>query len=145
MARALGEKVRYLSGTGNSGHYYIDRDGAIYQFVDDLRIAHHVRRFNSRAIGIEIINVGRYPNWYSEHGQMQSESYTQAQIDAVIVLVNALADQHPSITAIAGHEDVDPDKMVAIDNLNLLIDRKVDPGPFFPWDEVMKKTSLNRL
>ena len=28
-AREYGERVLYESGTGNSGHYYIDRDGRI--------------------------------------------------------------------------------------------------------------------
>ena len=144
MARELGEKIWYQSGTGNSGHYYIDRDGAIYQYVDDLRIAHHVRRFNKRAIGIEIINSGRYPNWYSEHGQMQSESYTKAQINALVELTNKLALKHPSITTIAGHEDLDPDKMTASDNPNALIERKVDPGPFFPWFEVIQGVKLKK-
>ena len=33
MAREYGERLHYEVGTGNSGHYYIDRDGAV------LRIA----------------------------------------------------------------------------------------------------------
>ena len=30
-AREYGERVLYASGTGNSGHYYIDRDGSVYR------------------------------------------------------------------------------------------------------------------
>ena len=33
MAREYGERVLYDSGTGNSGHYYIDRNGSIQQYV----------------------------------------------------------------------------------------------------------------
>ncbi|HWS77121.1 MAG TPA: N-acetylmuramoyl-L-alanine amidase, partial [Thermomonas sp.] len=61
MAREYGERVLYASGTGNSGHYYIDRDGSIHEYVDPARIAHHTRGFNPRSIGIELVNSGRYP------------------------------------------------------------------------------------
>jgi N-acetylmuramoyl-L-alanine amidase len=33
IAREYGERALYDNGTGNSGHYYIDRDGAIYRYV----------------------------------------------------------------------------------------------------------------
>src|SRR5690606_34258660 len=45
-ARSEGERVRYDSGTGNSGHYYIDRDGSVHLFVRPARVAHHVRGYN---------------------------------------------------------------------------------------------------
>ncbi|HEY1589462.1 MAG TPA: N-acetylmuramoyl-L-alanine amidase, partial [Rhodanobacter sp.] len=32
-AREYGEKPLYDNGIGNSGHYYIDRDGAVYRYV----------------------------------------------------------------------------------------------------------------
>lgn len=142
LSREFGERVWYSSGTGNSGHYYIDRDGSVYQYVSDLRIAHHVRRFNQRSIGIEIINAGRYPNWYNQDGQSQTESYTDEQINSLIKLVNHLHHKYPHISTIAGHEDLDPDKMTASDNPHVLIDRKVDPGPLFPWHKVMKHIQL---
>ena len=62
-AREYGERVLYDSGTGNSGHYYIDRDGTVLRYVPDDRIAHHVRGMNRRAIGIELVNTGRFPHW----------------------------------------------------------------------------------
>jgi len=44
MAREYGERVLYpASGTGNSGHYYIDRDGGSVEYVPPQRIAHHTR------------------------------------------------------------------------------------------------------
>ncbi|MEO6518812.1 MAG: N-acetylmuramoyl-L-alanine amidase, partial [Pseudoxanthomonas sp.] len=48
-ARAMNEQVLYASGTGNSGHFYIDRDGSVHQFVDVERVAHHVRGYNPRS------------------------------------------------------------------------------------------------
>ena len=44
-ARSYGEQVLYDSGTGNSGHFYIDRDGSVHQYVSVERVAHHVRDF----------------------------------------------------------------------------------------------------
>src|SRR5690606_17820149 len=67
--RAWGERVLYPSGTGNSGHYYIDRDGTVLRYVPDERIAHHVRGHNARAIGIELVNTGRYPHWLDSRQQ----------------------------------------------------------------------------
>ncbi|MCI0442109.1 N-acetylmuramoyl-L-alanine amidase, partial [bacterium] len=43
MAREFGERIIYSeSGTGVSGHYYIDRDGSIFRYVPEDRIANHV-------------------------------------------------------------------------------------------------------
>ena len=42
-AREYGERVLYDSGTGNSGHYYIDRDGSTFEYVPVARVAHHTR------------------------------------------------------------------------------------------------------
>ena len=59
-AREFGERVLYPdTGTGASGHYYIDRDGALFCYVEPERIANHVRGWNPRSVGVEIVNTGR--------------------------------------------------------------------------------------
>ena len=46
-ARVSASEVLYEArSTGNSGHYYIDRDGSVHQFVAVDRVAHHVRGYN---------------------------------------------------------------------------------------------------
>src|SRR5262249_5623246 len=91
MAREFGERVRYTNtGTGNSGHYSIDLDGSVHRFVAPDRIAHHVYNHNSRSIGIEIVNVGRYPDWNDSRHQAFTAPYTQAQIDALLALLRKL-------------------------------------------------------
>ena len=40
-AREYGERILHASGTGNCGHYYIDRDGAVHVYVRPDRVAHH--------------------------------------------------------------------------------------------------------
>ena len=138
MAREYGERIIYEgSGTGNSGHYYIDRDGSIYRYVEDERIAHHVFSFNPGSIGIEIVNNGRYPHWFRSTDQIPEEEYTAAQIDAVKKLLRFLKKQYPLISKLSRHSDLDTRKIEAEDNPRILIHRKIDPGPLFPWDEIL--------
>ncbi|UCE88507.1 MAG: N-acetylmuramoyl-L-alanine amidase, partial [Pseudomonadota bacterium] len=141
-----GERIVHAkTRTGNSGHYYIDRDGAIYQYVDDDRIAHHVREHNPHTIGIELVNTGRYPEWYRSDNQIMTEPYPPAQVDSLVQLVGELRVRYPTISAIAGHEDLDRETLAAEDNPAVTIRRKVDPGPLFPWDAVLGLTGLARL
>jgi len=84
LAREYGERVHYPDkGTGNSGHYYIDTDGSVHRFVAATRVANHTRGYNSRSIGIELSNIGRYPNWGDSKHQQFTRPYTKAQIDAL--------------------------------------------------------------
>ncbi len=63
MTREYGERVHYPQlGTGNSGHYYIEENGAVHRFVANERVANHTVGYNARSIGIEIpLMSGRYP------------------------------------------------------------------------------------
>jgi N-acetylmuramoyl-L-alanine amidase len=144
-ARSFGEEVRYDSGTGNSGHYYIDRDGSVHRYVGVERIAHHVRGYNPRSVGIELVNIGRYPDWLAADKQSMQEAYTEAQIVALLGLLESLQRELPALRFIAGHEDLDTTEVAASDDEGVLVHRKLDPGPLFPWDRVMQSTSLQRL
>lgn len=145
MARQYGEMAHYPNGTGNSGHFYIDRDGAITMYVKPERVANHTRGYNPRSIGIELVNTGRYPEWFNSNNQSMNEAYTQAQVDAVITLLNQLKRQLPQLTLISGHEDLDTAQVPASDNPKLMVFRKRDPGPQFPWSQVLKATELTYL
>jgi len=145
MAREFGERVQYGSGTGNSGHYYIDRDGSVYQYVPLQRIAHHVRGYNARAIGIELVNTGRYPQWHDSRRQAMDEAYTEAQIASLIALLRQLQAELPSLRQIAGHEDLDTTTESASDDPSVQVPRKRDPGPLFPWQRVLEAVTLRRL
>jgi len=144
-AREYGERVLYDSGSGNSGHYYVDRDGGIHVFVRPERVAHHVRGYNERSVGIELVNVGRYPDWHDSRRQQMDEAYTEAQIEALIGLLRKLAEELPALQRIAGHEDLDPAWMPASDDPQRQVRRKLDPGPQFPWDRVLARLALERL
>ncbi|MGH8078943.1 MAG: N-acetylmuramoyl-L-alanine amidase [Lysobacter sp.] len=145
-ARDYGERVLYAeTGTGNSGHYYIDRDGSVLRYVSEDRIAHHVRGYNPRSIGIELVNRGRYPDWLDSRRQAMDEAYAPVQIEALIALLNDLGRRLPSLRHIAGHEDLDTDRVQASDDPSVQVQRKLDPGPRFPWATVLAACPLQRL
>lgn len=144
-ARRFGETVLYDSGTGNSGHYYIDRDGSLHEWVSPDRVAHHVRGYNPRSIGIELVNRGRYPDWLHAEHQAMEEPYTRAQIDTLGTLVTHLQAILPALGLIAGHEDLDTTRVAASDDPTREVARKRDPGPQFPWDVVLQGSRLERL
>jgi N-acetylmuramoyl-L-alanine amidase len=144
-ARGFGEKALYGNGSGNSGHYYIDRDGTVCRYVPGTRIANHVRGHNPDSIGIELVNLGRYPHWWDSRHQQMTESYTTAQIGALRRLLARLRDDFPNLHQIAGHEDLDTAMMPASDDPVLEIHRKLDPGPLFPWTQVLAGSGLTRV
>lgn len=144
-ARAYGERVLHPSGSGNSGHYYIDRDGSVHRFVVVTRVAHHVRGCNERAVGIELINRGRWPDWLDSRCQTMTEPYPDAQIAALCMLLRDLRAELPALRQIAGHEDLDTDLVPASDDATRSVRRKLDPGPLFPWPQVLAQAGLERL
>jgi N-acetylmuramoyl-L-alanine amidase len=145
-ARAYAERVLYQdSGTGNSGHWYIDRDGGTWQYLPHDRIAHHVRGHNPRSVGIELVNTGRYPDWLDSRRQAMAEPYPEAQLDALLRLLQRLREELPSLHWIAGHEDLDTERVAASDDPTLRVRRKRDPGPMFPWARIEPACGLRRL
>ena len=145
-ARDYGEKVHHPeTQTGNSGHFYIDRDGSIEQWVPLNRVAHHVRGFNEQSIGVELINSGRYPDWFHSGQQVMSEPYPGSQIEALVSLVEYLQTQLGGLEKIAGHEDLDTGLIASQDRPDTLIRRKLDPGPLFPWSALMDNVPLRRF
>jgi len=99
-----------------SVHYIIDRDGTIYYTVDEAKMAYHAEDWNSRSIGIEIVNTG--------HKDME---YTQSQYESIKSLINDIADRRSSITVddehVIGHYDASEIG-------------KWDPSPNFEWAKI---------
>ena len=145
-AREYGERLLYAeSGTGNSGHFYIDRDGRVHQFVPVTRVANHTRGYNPQSVGIELVNTGRYPHWFDSRHQQMTEPYTTEQIAALRGLIERLRGELPNLTDIAGHEDLDTAEVEASDDAGTRVFRKRDPGPMFPWSEVLDGMTFARL
>jgi N-acetylmuramoyl-L-alanine amidase len=145
-SRAYGERVLYPeTGTGNSGHWYIDRNGAVIEYVPAERIAHHVRGHNARSVGIELVNRGRFPDWLDSRRQQMQEPYPGAQLAALLGLLDKLKAELPALRFIAGHEDLDTEQVSASDDPAVMVPRKRDPGPLFPWPRVVEACGLQRI
>ena len=103
-----------------SAHFFIERDGAVTQFVSCNERAWHagVSRFAERencndfSLGIELEGT-------------DDQAFTAAQYAALIELTQQLQAAYPAITVarICGHSDIAPG-------------RKTDPGPAFDWQRV---------
>ena len=145
-ARDYGQRIHYPeTGTGNSGHYYIERNGRIEQWIPREKIAHHVRDFNERSIGIELDNDGRFPDWFDSRKQVMPEIYPVPQINSLVSLLLHLSNELSCLEWIAGHASLDPSRVPATDNPDLLVYRKRDPGPLFPWQDLLPVIPLRRL
>jgi len=143
-AREYGERIHYPeSRTGNSGHFYIDRDGTIEQWVPIDRIAHHVSDQNAETIGVELVHNGRFPDWHHSARQDWSEPYPEAQIESLIALLQALKRRYPGLATITGHDRLDRRTQPASDDPTVRVRRKLDPGPTFPWPRVLKAVALD--
>ena len=105
------QKIR---GIEVSAHFYVRRDGELWQFVDcDARAWHAGAsswrgrdNCNDDSIGIELEGL-------------EGESFEAAQYEALASLLPAIAQRYP-IAFVAGHEHIAPG-------------RKIDPGPGFDW------------
>jgi N-acetylmuramoyl-L-alanine amidase len=117
-----------LSRGDVSAHYLLTdtRPVRIYQLVPEDRNAWHAgdsswyghTSINNASIGIEIVNRG---DERTGDGTLRWAPYTEGQIRAAMVLIRDIARRHDVRPEnIVGHSDVAPQ-------------RKVDPGPLFPW------------
>jgi N-acetylmuramoyl-L-alanine amidase len=107
-----------------SAHYMVDRDGKIYQLVNDSKRAWHAGKgelhgvptdVNGRSIGIEIVNDGS-----------GKTAFTEAQYKSLNQLVGFLKQEYNVPTKnVVGHKDVAVPK-----------GRKSDPASNFDWSRL---------
>ena len=110
-----------IRGMQVSAHFFVQRDGALWQFVDCGQRAWHAgassyrgrAQCNDDSIGIELEGL-------------EGDGFEAAQYRARAALCRDLAQRYP-IAHVAGHEHVAPG-------------RKCDPGPGFDWRRL--KTDL---
>ncbi|TBU86496.1 N-acetylmuramoyl-L-alanine amidase [Phytopseudomonas dryadis] len=122
----LPRSLELLTQEEVSAHYLIDAvPPTVYQLVDENRRAWHAgvsewqgrTWLNGTTIGIELINQGYFDTPKGRYWQ----PYAQGQIDTLIVLLKDIMQRHQLPPgSIIGHSDIAPQ-------------RKVDPGPLFPW------------
>ena len=112
-----------LEGLTVSSHFYIRRNGELWQFVscDDRAwhagVSHYRGRSNCNddSIGIELEGL-------------EGDSFDAQQYSSLAALCAAILQHHP-IAHIAGHEHIAPG-------------RKCDPGPGFDWQQFHRYLGL---
>ena len=115
-AGELAENLRQIEAHPRLGiHWMIDRDGTTRASVPEHQVAHHVLTHSRRSIAIELINDG--------DGR---DPFPPAQIDALVALLQGIAQRHPQVTrrSIQRHSDLDRGRMPCAPERR----RKVDPG-----------------
>jgi N-acetyl-anhydromuramyl-L-alanine amidase AmpD len=148
---------------GLSCHFLLDLDGTVYQTLDVKERAWHAGPANDRSVGIEIANLGAYPDREAlgpsgpgepepERGRIRGRElwqrpFTDAQYEALSRLVFALC-RVLAIPAVAPRDaagrvienDLPPvEEMIRFPGLVAhfhVSAAKVDPGPAFDWDRL---------
>ncbi len=125
-----------------SSHFLLDRDGTTYALVPVARKAWHAgvsslwgrEDVNAYSVGIELVDVDRPAPGAVTVGD--GETYTDAQLTALLALTVHLVETLPAITLhrIVGHEHIAVPR-----------GRKVDPGPDFPWREYLDAVGWHLL
>lgn len=135
-----------------SSHYLVPYRGdptynenslSVYRLVPEERRAWHAgvsqwgeeTSLNDRSIGIEIVNNftcnGSLRNLSPEQPidlECNFPSYPESQLEILIVLIEEILGRYPEIDPvdIVAHADIAPN-------------RKSDPGPKFPWEDLYKR------
>lgn len=121
------DSLRILTQQNVSSHYLIRESPVeVHRLVPESRRAYHAgasswkgqTMLNAASIGIEIVNAGDHKG---PDGALVYAPYPEAQIEVVVALVKDIVKRHGIPPArVLGHSDIAPQ-------------RKVDPGPRFPW------------
>jgi N-acetyl-anhydromuramoyl-L-alanine amidase len=108
-----------IAGIQVSSHFYVDRNGKLWQFVSGDQRAWHAGQSsfmgrdncNDFSVGIELEGL-------------EGQTFEPAQYQRLAALCNSLRHRYP-ITHVIGHEHIAPG-------------RKFDPGPGFDWSSLQK-------
>ena len=85
-------------GKGIGYHYYITRDGQLYQTRSEAEVGMHARRYNAHSIGI------CYEGGLDEKGR-PADTRTPAQKAALVALLRSLKVDYPD-AKILGHREL---------------------------------------
>jgi len=124
---------------------YTDKKLKVYQLVPEAGRAWHAGNsywagktaLNDMSVGIEIVNQTYCRNASQPASVGETEQaparicffpdFPESQLTMVIDLLKGITERHPDVkpTDIVGHSDIAPQ-------------RKIDPGPRFPWQRLYK-------
>ena len=153
------QSVHILSGAAgleSSCHYYIDDEGHVTTYIDEAKRAWHAGRsfwagvsdINSVSIGVELLALSKNRRFDGEdtcYTKKQIDSFAELALD--IMTRNKIKPYH-----VLGHFDIsatvertlEPVQFESVEQLyamghNVGLERKYDPGKFFPWQELAAK------
>ena len=141
--------IKVLTEQEVSAHFLITTrdEEPIYNLVPEDKRAWHAgesewkssKNLNDSSIGIEIVNLGLNEDILDDtdvgveralKNQYRQAPYTEEQIKKIAILVKYLSEKYEIAPEnILGHSDVAPQ-------------RKLDPGPMFPWKELYDKYNI---
>ena len=141
--------IKVLTEQEVSAHFLITTrdEESIYNLVPEDKRAWHAgesewkssKNLNDSSIGIEIVNLGLNEDILDDtdvgveralKNQYRQAPYTEEQIKKIAILVKYLSEKYEIAPEnILGHSDVAPQ-------------RKLDPGPMFPWKELYDKYNI---
>ncbi|MHC4848226.1 MAG: N-acetylmuramoyl-L-alanine amidase [Planctomycetota bacterium] len=141
---------------GLSSHFMLDTDGTIYQTLDVKERAWHAGKANDVSVGIEIANLGAYPDDpdKSIRGRIQGaelfqDPFTDAQYESLARLCATLVRVLPRIRPDFPRDEsgaviprVLEDEGVGFEGIlghYHLTRAKVDPGPAFDWKRLQRR------
>lgn len=79
-------------------HYYVTREGTVYQTRHEQLIGAHARGYNKHSLGV------CYEGGLNQHGQ-PDDTRTKAQKRALLKLLKKLKEEHPQ-AHVLGHRDL---------------------------------------
>ncbi len=132
-AQSYKKSLRALTTGGNSSHWLVPANGkTIYKIVSEDRRAQHAgtslwknrKNVNVISIGIEIVNLGfkcKNNKKFCDQESIEWIGFPEDQQKLIISLGKDIQERYNlDPLCIVGHSDI-------------AVDRKLDPGPLFPW------------
>jgi N-acetyl-anhydromuramyl-L-alanine amidase AmpD len=143
VTTTMGQTINAYYGGGVSAHFTIDKDGVIYEHIDDGNIAYHAGAsfwrgkysLNWYSIAVQQVNTGHDVNrkehpWKEPRSPAKAadgkewETWPEVQVESAAKLVKFLAEKY----------DIKPWNIIG--NSDCSCGRKVDPGLYFPWKKL---------
>ena len=135
-AQSYKKSLRSLTTGGNSSHWLVPSNGAtVYKIVNENRRARHAgaslwknrKNVNVISVGIEIVNLGfKCKNYrkYCNKDALEWIGFPEKQQKLIISLAKDIQKRY----------NIDP--LCVVGHSDVAVDRKLDPGPLFPWKKL---------
>ena len=108
------------------------------------RVENHLMASDDKAIARAYIEY-RHDRDQAREARGRLAQEIRGLVEQTNALLGELAARLPALRHIAGHEDLDRERVPASDDPAVQVHRKLDPGPRFPWTRVLSEVPLQRV